>query len=226
MLGGGFAVGQIAGTIAQFDKAFLQVQRAGIVDFAADAEGLEVGHERVALFQTDDKLIVDMAALACVFGQGDGAVLFYGEPGLGKQRAVVVGVAAAGFGPGVEPGQLDAQHRGLQGIEPEIAPDGLVEILGLCAVTPQQFDPGPQRFVVGYHHAAIAERAEIFGREKAETAHIAHRARAPAHRFSADGLGRVFDDAQVVLCADCQNRIHVGTLAEKVYRQDGFGVGG
>ena len=75
--------------------------------------------------------------------------------------------------------------------------------------------------VVGDARAGIAERAEILGREERQAADVADGAGAPALRvLRADGLRRIFDDAQAVAPRDRHDARHVGHLAVQVHRHE------
>jgi hypothetical protein len=51
-----------------------------------------------------------------------------------------------------------------------------------------------ERFVIGHDHPAVAIRAEVFRRIKAETTHSPDAAGALPVIFRADGLGAIFDE--------------------------------
>ena len=93
--------------------------------------------------------------------------------------------------------QLGVQDRCLQRIEARIHPD-LVRIArfvpAILAKTP---DARRQLGIGRDHHAAIADRAEILGRIKAEAGDIAEAADPAAAIAGADGLGAVLDDPQI-----------------------------
>ena len=81
-----------------------------------------------------------------------------------------------------------------------------------------------QHVVIGDDRPAVAERAEVLGREEREATQIAHGAGPAALVFGADGLGRIFDHYQAAALCDRQDRVHFGTLTEQVHRHDGAGA--
>src|SRR2546421_12523513 len=90
--------------------------------------------------------------------------------------AVQLRQPAAARVPGVEITQLDSQHRRLHGIETRVVADlGVYVFRGLTVVTQAAQARGELR-VVGSQGAAVAERAEILGRIKAEAADRANTA--------------------------------------------------
>ena len=59
--GGAFGVGEVAGFVAEVFERGLQVERNGVVDFAADLLGGEVVAQSVAARGADDVLVEDVA---------------------------------------------------------------------------------------------------------------------------------------------------------------------
>lgn len=113
--GGAFGFGEVAFLVAEVAEAVLQVERDGIMNFGADAVLCEVRGERVALAvgDADDVLVEDVhGAGADVKGRDE-----FGESGLSEQTRVEGGAFAARLRPAVEVRELDAQERGLDGVE-------------------------------------------------------------------------------------------------------------
>ncbi len=78
-----------------------------------------------------------------------------------------------------------------------------------------------ERFVRGRDDAAVADAAEVFRRVEAERGRVAERAGLLPLPRGTVGLAGVFDDADALLRGDRPEGIHVGTLAEEVYRDHG-----
>jgi hypothetical protein len=155
------------------------VQRRRVVDLGADAGGGEVRAQAIAGVGAHDEVMVDVARVV-------GGDAHLGQPG--QRGAVAIGAGPARGGPRRQVRQLGAEDRGLQRVEPEVAADRDVVVLGPRAVVAQERDPIGQRGIVGEHRAAVAAGAEVLGREERQ------RRRDAAHRRRADGLGRVLDD--------------------------------
>lgn len=79
---------------------------------------------------------------------------------------------------------------------------------------------------MGDQSAGIAETAKILAGEEAVSAEIAHGAAGAASIAGTDGLGGVFDDLKAVLLSEGKDSVEIGTLAEEVDGDDGFGFGG
>ncbi len=74
--------------------------------------------------------------------------------------------------------------------------------------------------VVTDHHTTVAETAEVFGREKGQTAHVPEGAGGVAVLLCADRLRGVFDHEQIVLASDSVDGAHVGHLSEEMHGCD------
>lgn len=79
---------------------------------------------------------------------------------------------------------------------------------------------------MGDQSAGIAETAKILAGEETVGAEIAHGAAGAASIAGTDGLGGVFDDLKAVLLSEGKDSVEIGTLAEEVDGDDGFGFGG
>src|SRR5690606_9260801 len=126
-------------------------------------------------------------------------------------------VPLALLGPSVEIPELNAQDRGLQSVEPEIAADHGVVVLRLAAVNAQHPQLLGELGVVGDAHPPVAERAEVLAREERKAADIAEAAGAPPVRERrADRLRRVLDDGETEITGDRGQAVHIRHLAEKM----------
>jgi hypothetical protein len=120
------------------------------------------------------------------------------ESGASKRGIVVGRVALPALGPAVQVFQLDAQHRRLQFVDPEIAADERMKILRLAAVHAQHPHVLGELRVIDRAQSRIAEGAEILARKEREAADVADRADAHAAVLGADRLRGIFDDFQAV----------------------------
>jgi hypothetical protein len=96
-----------------------------------------------------------------------------------------------------------------------------VKVFRFATVNPQDTNSFGQLAVLGDDHAGIAERAQVFAREKGEAAKRADRpCRSFASILRSDGLGGIFDYGYSMLASSSQDRVHLGTRAEKMNRKD------
>ncbi len=79
---------------------------------------------------------------------------------------------------------------------------------------------------MGDQSSRIAEAAKILAGEEAVGSEIAHGAAGAASIAGPDGLGGVFDDLKAVLLSEGKDSVEIGTLAEEVDGDDGFGFWG
>ena len=93
-------------------------------------------------------------------------------------------------------------------------------ILQVGTVVAQGRDPLRQCVVAGHHRAAIAQRAEVLGREETESRRVAERAGPAPVTQCAMRLRRVLDQQQPVLSGQHLQRRHVGQLAIQMHRHD------
>ena len=84
-----------------------------------------------------------------------------------EERLILRSIAGAEGYPFGEPGLLYAQQRRLQFIEPEIAANEFVMILGLHPVIAQHACPFGEGFIACGEKAGIAQCTEVFGGVKA-----------------------------------------------------------
>ena len=125
----------VLGLVAEVGKAFLHMQRHGVIDLRADALLAKVGTELVPIRDPDHILIVDVA-VARTSGRCDDL----SGAGLGERLVIISRVPLPGPVPILEVGELHVQHRGLDFVDAEVAPDDRVVVLGLTAVHAK--DPG------------------------------------------------------------------------------------
>src|SRR5437899_3018872 len=74
---------------------------------------------------------------------------------------------------------------------------------------------------IGYDHACIAARAEIFRRIKAKARDITERPGAPALVAGSDGLRGVFDNWNILFSREFHDWVHVRAEAVEVDNHDG-----
>src|SRR5688572_28085916 len=113
---GSFGFRKVAVVITELAKAFLQMERARIIDLGANPGRGEVRAERVALRGPDDELIVDVVVIDPASG-----MRFKWESqlpiqtGLGEFPPIKGGALAALCTPAIEMRKLDVKNRGLNG---------------------------------------------------------------------------------------------------------------
>ena len=112
--------------------------------------------------------------------------------------------------------ELDAEDRGLQRVQSEVAAHQGVGVFRLRAVAAELAYALGQVGVVGRHHAAVAVAAQVLRREEAEAAHISQRARPTAFVFGADRLRGIFDNHEGADRSQVQQRIHICHLSEQM----------
>ena len=120
----------------------------------------------------------------------------------------------------VEMMQLHPQQRRLQLVEPRIDALEKMAVLRLGTVVAQRRDALRQPRVGGHHRAAVAQRAQVLGREETEGRRIAKRTGLAAVARRAVRLRRVLDQQQPVPPGQRRQRRHVGQLAVQVHRHD------
>ena len=125
-------------------------------------------------------------------------------------------VSAPGLVPVLQPHQLDAEHRGLDGIETAVIALDVVKIFLRLPVIPDHADLLRHLFVLGHDGAGLAEGAEVLAGVEAKAAGCAQGSCFFAFVRGAVGLAGVFDDNEVELASDFEDRVHVGRLAVKV----------
>ena len=131
---GRFGVRKIAGVMAQRREARLQVQRNRVVDLRADLRAAEVVTQRVAqLSGTRITYWLKTWRLP---------VALAGQPGdrsssWDRTDRDTAPRPRGGLESRRRGAELDAQHGGLEGVEPRIDADLVVVVLGLHAVDPQ-----------------------------------------------------------------------------------------
>ena len=176
----------------------------------------------------DDVLVVDVVAGHEAVVEFGGQRHFLQQTRAGERLAVEIRAFAPAGGPRVEVWQLDGKDCGLERVEAEIAADEIVVILLGHAVHAHRAQARAERRIARRRHAAVAEAAEVFRREKAEPAHFSHRTGLRADGvvavekrvFRADGLRGVLQQVESVLAAQAFERSHVGTQPEKMDGQD------
>ena len=110
--------------------------------------------------------MVNVSAADRLLGQTDAAC----QTGLREQFAVGRGVGPPLRVPSGQVRQLHAQHCGLQRVEPEVAADLAMIVLGLGAVVAKTSKPRRQCLVVRGDESRVAVCAEILAGKKRETA--------------------------------------------------------
>ena len=142
------------------------------------------------------------------------------KPDGGKTRIVVRSDRCAARIVGIEMRQLRSQDRRLQRIEARIHAGDVADIALAPAIFAQLRDALGERCVVGHHHAAIADGAQILGRIKAEGGDVAEAAEPPVAEPRAVRLGAILDDPRAVPPRKIEDRVEIGGLAVEMDRHD------
>ena len=159
---------------------------------------------------------------------GDGGGIFRtrhgGNSRVQKQLVIAGGKVAALLIPGCDVAEFYLQYGGLQGVEPGVPADLVVEVAASHAVGAQRAGVGRQRRGARGEQAGVAHGGEVFGGVEAEGSSIAERASGsgiPAREIPAgsEGLGGVFDQQEAgVILLDGGEAVPVGALAVEVDR--------
>src|ERR1051325_3938694 len=109
----------------------------------------------------------------------------------------------------------------MQVIEPAVASHAVAGAL-LGTVVAQLANRAIDLGIIGDDCAAVAERAEIFLDDEADSRGVAEFSNAEPVAACADSLGIVLNDLQIVLVRDLADRFHVGALSIKMNRYEQF----
>jgi len=110
----------------------------------------------------------------------------------------------------------------VEGVQTVVIALDLVGVLLVAAVVGQTLSPVGHFLIVGDHDAGVTVGAQIFAGVETVTGHIAQDALPLTVVSGAVGLGGVGNNLQVVLSRQFPDRVHVGRLAVKMHRDDGF----
>src|ERR1051326_6803473 len=110
-------------------------------------------------------------------------------------------------------------------IEPAVEAKA-VDVSSIGAVVAQPTDRSINRFIVRYERAAVAECAEILLNEETGGRGVAEFADFETIAVRADGLGVIFNHAELMLFGDFADGLHISALAVKVDRDDGLCLSG
>src|SRR5947209_2206680 len=114
----------------QVSEAFLHMQGHRVIDLGAHAIRGEMLTQQIAVAGANDVLIVDVTRP----GPGHRRLYRPAEVGTLEHRIVEARVALPGGAPGIQLLELDVEDSRLDLIQPEVAADQRVEILGLAAM--------------------------------------------------------------------------------------------
>lgn len=166
---GPFGFRVIARPVPECYEAFLEMQRNRIVNFSADALFFEIVAQGIPLRHGHHELVVDVIMLDPILlvdgaRQANTASVF--DLGLLEQGFIEISVFLPQCRPTIQVGQLDAQHRRLQSIEPKVPADDAMVVLRLAALYSQHLQPFGKFLIVRDDHAAIAQTTEILAGKK------------------------------------------------------------
>src|SRR5688500_18450966 len=111
------------------------MERYGVVDLGPDAAFLEELLQRISLTRTDNELVVDVPAVRGLWRQHHAPgpsqlsrrhLRRQRQPSLREELTVQLCVALLASRPAIKVLELDAQHGGLQRVQPEVPAHYLV----------------------------------------------------------------------------------------------------
>ena len=143
--------------------------------------------------------------------------------GAGKQGTVGVRHLAALVVPLCQVPKLDAQHTGLDRIEPAVEPLDVVVVLLRLPVVAEHSALVGHPVIIGGDCSGLAARTQVLPGIKAERGGMAHRAclAPPAFLFRevfcTVRLAGVFDDNEVVSGGQLEDGVHVGHLPVQMH---------
>src|SRR6267143_6374964 len=144
----------------------------------------------------------------------------------GKECVVAMGDISTLSIPLLQMPELSPQKAGLDGIEPAIVAFNVVEIFFRLAMVTQQPAGLSQLFIIGCNSAGLPASAQVLARIEAERRRMAHGPGLAPTVFllreilRALGLARIFNHFKIVLGGQIKNRVHIGHLPIKMYRND------
>ena len=213
-----FGDGEVTLFVAEAGVALLEVQGNGVVQSTADFVGFEVLFEVITARVTDDVEVV-AAFGACGFNREL-------QRGVGKKFVVAMSDTAATLCPSVEVFEFDSENAALNAFHAVIVADFVVVIADGGAVFAQGSSAGGLGGVVHDERTAFATCAKVLAGIEAESGHEAEGACDLAVVFRAVGLGRVFDQGDIVFLTNRKQRVHIAGVAVEMNRHEGFGARG
>ncbi len=109
-------------------------------------------------------------------------------------------------------------------IEPKVPAHFGVMVLVAAAMEAESRETLGQRLVVGHHHTAVAETAQVLRRIEGEATDVADASGAPSALVAgADRLGRVLDDRDAESAGGVQQGFELDAASEQVNRDDRLG---
>src|SRR5947208_6314548 len=146
--------------------------------------------------------------------------------GIGEELVVVTCSLSPLLVPLRQMTKLHPQETRLDGVEPAVVALEVVEVFSRLAVVAQHLAAPRELLVVGRDGARLAARAQILPRIEAECRGMTHRpGLAPAvpslrEVLRAVRLAGIFDNDEVVLGREIEDRIHVSHLPVQVHGND------
>lgn len=210
-----FGVRQFRNVGEQTDDRRLQVVRLGIMDAGLDGFLLQKFLQVVAFLGADDIHVIRRRGPFAHRRRLDDAF----EPGV-----VTRGDFAAVFVEAVEVLQHHTADGGVDFVEPDVVAGEFMVVFALAAMVAQHPQPVGVIHLVCDDAAAIAEHGEIFRREKAERAEIAHAADGLALVFRALRLRAILDEPQMIFFCHRDELVVVHRMSVKMHADDADGA--
>ncbi len=194
-MGGLFGLGEVSGFVAEVGEAGLQVERQGVVDFAADVVVGEVLAEVVAAGGADDVLVEDVSGAGVGVGEDDAVGGGSAGEVCGLEELVVAGGEGASFFvPTGEMAEFYLEDGGLEGVEAGVPADLVVEVAAAHAVGAEYAGVIVKCGGGSGDEAGVSEGGEIFGGVEGEGCGVAQGSGGHSVPGSSEGLSGVFDD--------------------------------
>ena len=180
---------------------------------------VQLGQDPVAVGDAHDVEVPDVLAL------GPRQRTSYAVE-VGEQRVVAEGGTHAQLVPLLQPVELGAEVDGLDGVEPGVHADHVVDVAGHRTVVAQPSYLGGDGGVVGGDRARVAGGTQVLARVEAGGGDGGQPSRAAAVEPGALGLGSVLDQRHAGGVADLLEADHRRELAEQVHRDHRLGAVG
>src|SRR5579875_261210 len=191
--------------VAETGESRLKVERNRIVNFGRDSVFAQKLPQSIALLASNDVLIVNVGTPCRNGRKGD----LIPQTGLSKQGVVAPRRFLPPPGPFGKMAKFYPQHCRLQAIEAAIGSQHFIVIALAASMNSNQAKAVCKLRVLRSDEPSIARSSQVFRREEAETSsgsEASHRASLIA---SADGLGRVLNDRQLMAACYFQHRIEL-----------------
>ena len=197
----------------------LLMNRDGIVRLRIDATVVQELEERVTLGRILRVEHIEMEHVAITWRFVRQGEMFRALEASG----VTSGQTATAVIASVNRLELRAQHTSMNVVETTVEAEA-VDVTSIGTMVAELANFRIDVRVVRDERTAVAERAEVLLNDEAGRSGIAEFADAETVAGSADGLGVIFDDEELMFVSDLTDGLHVSALTVKMDRDDRFGL--